>query len=89
MQRIEINIHEKELCVMLVIYKDYNEMHGQQNIKERGVEGGGRGAGLTECFVIIKNLILTASNFVRTKAKKVLCLYFVMFKITNGSFVKT
>jgi hypothetical protein len=33
MQRIEINIHEKELCVRLVIYKDYTEMHGQQNIK--------------------------------------------------------
>ena len=30
---IEINIHEKELCVNLVIYKDYTEMHGQQNIK--------------------------------------------------------
>jgi hypothetical protein len=33
MSRIEINIHEKELCVKLVIYKDYTEMHGQQNIK--------------------------------------------------------
>jgi len=34
MWRIEINIHEKELCVKLVIYKDYTEMlHGQQNIK--------------------------------------------------------
>jgi len=32
-QIIEINIHEKELCVKLVIYKDYSEMHGQQNIK--------------------------------------------------------
>ena len=32
-QRIEINIHEKELCVKLVIYKDYGEMRGQQNIK--------------------------------------------------------
>jgi len=28
-----MNIHVKELCVKLVIYKDYNEMHGQQNIK--------------------------------------------------------
>ena len=35
MQRIEINVHEKELCVKLVIYKDYTEMHGQQNIKVR------------------------------------------------------
>ena len=26
MQRIEINIHEKELCVRLVIYKDYSYM---------------------------------------------------------------
>jgi hypothetical protein len=25
MQRIELNIHEKELCVKLVIYKDYTE----------------------------------------------------------------
>ena len=33
MWRIEINIHEKELCVKLVVYKDYTEMHGQQNIK--------------------------------------------------------
>ena len=31
---IEINIHEKELCVKLVICKDYIEMHGQQNIKK-------------------------------------------------------
>jgi hypothetical protein len=31
--RIEIYMHEKELCVKLVIYKDYTEMHGQQNIK--------------------------------------------------------
>jgi len=28
-----MNIHEKELRVKLVIYKDYAEMHGQQNIK--------------------------------------------------------
>jgi hypothetical protein len=33
MQRIEINIHEKELCVRLVIYKDYTEVHSQQIIK--------------------------------------------------------
>jgi len=33
MQRKEINIYEKELCVKLVIYKDYTEMEGQQNIK--------------------------------------------------------
>jgi len=25
-KRIEINIHEKELCVKLVIYKDYTEI---------------------------------------------------------------
>jgi len=24
---------KKKLCVKLVIYKDYTEMHGQQNIK--------------------------------------------------------
>jgi len=34
MQRIEINIHKKELCVKLVIYKDYSETHGQQKIKK-------------------------------------------------------
>ena len=33
MQRIEINIHEKESCLKLVIYKDYTETHGQQNMK--------------------------------------------------------
>jgi len=33
MQRIEINIHEKELCIKLVIYKNCTEMHDQQNIK--------------------------------------------------------
>ena len=26
-------MYEKELCVKLVIYKDYTEMHGQQNMK--------------------------------------------------------
>ena len=35
MQRIEINIHQKEMCAKLIIYKDYTEMHGQQNIKLR------------------------------------------------------
>jgi len=29
MWRIEINIHEKELCVSLVICKDHTEMHSQ------------------------------------------------------------
>ena len=33
----EINIHEKELCVKLVIYKNYTEMHGQQNIKHSDI----------------------------------------------------
>jgi len=33
MYRIEINIHEKVLCVKFVIYKDYTEMQCQQNIK--------------------------------------------------------
>jgi len=28
---------KKEFCVSLVIYKDYNEMHGQQNIQWKGV----------------------------------------------------
>ena len=34
--RTEINIHEKKLRVKLVIYKDYTEMHGQQNIQNKG-----------------------------------------------------
>jgi len=34
MYRMEVNIHENDLCVKLVIYKDYAEMHGQQNIKQ-------------------------------------------------------
>jgi len=29
MYRMEINIHEKEFCVKLVIYMDYTEMHCQ------------------------------------------------------------
>ena len=33
MWRIVINIHEKDLCVKLVIYKDYTEMQGQHNTK--------------------------------------------------------
>ena len=33
MQIIEKTYIKKELCVKLVIYKDYTEMHGQQNIK--------------------------------------------------------
>jgi hypothetical protein len=34
MQRIEINIPEKELCVKFVIYNNCTEMlHGQLNIK--------------------------------------------------------
>ena len=33
MQSIEINIYGKDLCVKMVIYKNYNEMHGLQNIK--------------------------------------------------------
>ena len=33
MQRIEINVHEKELCVKLVIDKHYTAMRGQRNIK--------------------------------------------------------
>ena len=33
MKKIEINVHENELCVKLVIYKDYTDIHGQQNIK--------------------------------------------------------
>jgi hypothetical protein len=33
MWRIEINIRIKELCIKLVSYKNYTEMHGQQNIR--------------------------------------------------------
>ena len=33
MQSIEISIYGKEMCVRLVIYKNYTKMHGQQNIK--------------------------------------------------------
>ena len=33
MQRTEINIHEEELYIKLVIYKDCTEMHSQQNVK--------------------------------------------------------
>jgi len=37
MSRKQLNIHEKELCVKLVIFKDYTEMHGQQRIKQNVV----------------------------------------------------
>jgi len=30
-------MHEKELCFKLVIYKDYTEVHGQQNMKKETV----------------------------------------------------
>jgi hypothetical protein len=30
---------KKELCAKLAIYKDYTEMHGQQNIKENEISG--------------------------------------------------
>jgi len=33
MERIEINIYKKKMCVKLVIYKNYTEMHGQHNIR--------------------------------------------------------
>ena len=33
MWRTEINIHEKELCIKLIIYKNYTEMFDQKNIK--------------------------------------------------------
>jgi len=33
-----MNIHEKEMCIKLVIYKDYTEMHGQQNLKLHSVK---------------------------------------------------
>jgi len=39
MERIEINIDRKEMCVKLVIYKDCTERHGQQNIKTCVVVG--------------------------------------------------
>jgi hypothetical protein len=37
-------MHEKELCVKLVIYKDFTEMHGQQNIKRN------------ECKIVVKQV---------------------------------
>jgi hypothetical protein len=40
--RTKLNIHEKEMFVKLVIYKDYTEMHGPQNTKnwEHYIDGG-------------------------------------------------
>jgi hypothetical protein len=36
MKRMKINMHEREVCVKLVIYRDCTEMlHGQQNTKNR------------------------------------------------------
>jgi len=36
MYGIDINMHEKRICVQLVIYNDCTEMHDQQNIKKKG-----------------------------------------------------
>jgi len=33
MYSIEINTYGKEMCIRLVSYKNYTELHGQQNIK--------------------------------------------------------
>ena len=38
MQRIEINIYEKEFCVRLVIYKYYTEMHRSKEHKKQRAE---------------------------------------------------
>jgi len=48
--RIQINIHEKELCIKVVIYKDYTEMHDQQNIK------------LTACIYLSVWLIVSSEH---------------------------
>jgi len=37
MYGIEINVYRKELCVKLIIYNDYNEIHGQQNIYHKSM----------------------------------------------------
>jgi len=39
MHRIEINIHEKDLYVNLVIYKDFTEMQRQEKKKREIVSG--------------------------------------------------
>jgi len=41
----EINIYDKELWVMVVVYKKYTAMHGQQNIKQRVIVLRVNGAG--------------------------------------------
>ena len=49
MYRVEINTHEIELRVKLVIYKDYNEIQGQQYIKYKC------------CFSLSESYLLTYS----------------------------
>ena len=34
MQRIQINISQKKLCIKLFTYRNYTKMHGQENIKK-------------------------------------------------------
>ena len=68
MQRIEINIHEKELCIKLVIYKDYNKMHIQQNIIiiiiSWRYSPGWALASATICLQVSQSLALSLHSFI-------------------------
>ena len=64
MYRMEIYIHEKELCFKLVVYKDYTEMYGQQNIKFRKI-----------LFTLTHFFVLCHENLLIRMDLKLYCLF--------------
>jgi len=54
---------EKELCIKLVIYKNYTEMHGQQNIKfckQRDRHGGTKNCTVVTFLFVCKTTLYFA-----------------------------
>jgi len=61
---------KKELCVKLVIYKDYTEMHGQQNMK------------VDVLFLQLRCLILTYLVIEWCRATSILCYVTICCHVT-------
>jgi len=53
---------EKELCVKLIIYKDYTEMHGQQNIKSLKLGSLKMRKSMEDCMYIYNYLVILPKN---------------------------
>jgi hypothetical protein len=60
---IATNIYEKELYIKLVIYKDYTQMHGQQNIKFQQLYWNTRNRTPTKYYMFV----LQSFTFIRLK----------------------